>query len=396
MFVLSPSMSLPIPTVGQEAGPQYGFDINSSLYLIDSHDHSPGKGVQITPNGLNINSNLDMIGNILTNAASVNFESQSGTAGLNSIYEKGVDLYFVDGNGNDVRITQSGGVAGTPGSIANLVPPASASYVSGSSTFVWQSNTNIAANMDMGAALLRNLSPNSTFALTLQPPAALSSNYTITLPVLPVSSSFLTIDPSGNMASSPSLTGGITTSMIGDLQVTNAKIANTTITAAKIANATITTAQIASATITPSNMAVVASGTTLDVATFTTTSTSFVSVGTLSTAATPPVGRPVFIYATPLSPGVADPYLRLVTNGSTNFHAAYFQVCRTSDNKVVGSSYFGFNGDGTAIQIRESQSTLNCVDISDGTDSYYVQVKNIFSVADTVEISQLRLTAIVL
>jgi len=34
-FILSPQMSLPVPVVGIDSGPDYAFNINSSLSLID-------------------------------------------------------------------------------------------------------------------------------------------------------------------------------------------------------------------------------------------------------------------------------------------------------------------------------------------------------------------------
>lgn len=196
---LSPNMNLPVPGVGTEAAPDYASDVNNCLNIIDQHTHAPGSGTQITPAGLNINTALAFNSNFATGLAGLTLVAQASLPALNTVYESGVDLYFIDGAGNNVRLTQSGAVAGTPGSISNLVTPATASYVSGSSTFVWQSNASIAANMDFGAAILRNLSPNSTFALTLQPPT-LGSNYSITLPVLPSTTSVVTIDNSGNMS----------------------------------------------------------------------------------------------------------------------------------------------------------------------------------------------------
>lgn len=194
---LSPNMNLIVPGVGTEDGPQYAIDVNNSLAIIDQHTHAPGSGVAITPNALNINSALTFNSNFATGLAGLTLIAQSLTPAINTIYQSGTDLYFVDGAGNNVRLTQSGGVAGSPGSISNLTPPASASYIAGNSTFVWQSGASIAANMDAGALLMRNLTPNSTFALTLQPPAALSSNYSITLPVLPAAQSVMTMDTSG-------------------------------------------------------------------------------------------------------------------------------------------------------------------------------------------------------
>lgn len=208
----STNMNLPIPGVGTEPGPDYAEDINSALTLLDAHDHSPGYGVQITPAGLNINTDLAFNNNFLTDVAGIGLTAQGSTPSVSTIYESGDDLFFVDGLGNNIRITQNGAVAGTPGSIANLVPPASASYVSGSSSFVWESDTGIAANMDFGSAIMRNLTPNSTYALTLAPPAGLSSDYSLTLPTLPVSTSFVTLTSAGTLSGSIPILGSLTAS----------------------------------------------------------------------------------------------------------------------------------------------------------------------------------------
>lgn len=243
MSTLSPNMSLPVPSVGTTAGPEYANDINASLTLIDQHDHTPGYGVQITPAAININASLDFSDNFAINVSGVTLSTQGSTPGNSTIYESGTDLYYVDGLGNNVRITQSGGIAGSPGSIANLTSPASASYVSGSSTFVWESNTSIAAHMDFGSAIMRNLTPNSTYALTLQPPAALSANYTITLPSLPVSARVLSIGTSGTITAGA--TGVIVTADIAALAVTTAKIDSLAVTTAKIADEAVTFSKLA-------------------------------------------------------------------------------------------------------------------------------------------------------
>ncbi len=261
---LSPNMNLPIPVVGVDPGPEWGNDLNSCLTFIDQHNHAPGSGVQINPSGLNINTDLPMGSNNLTIVRSVRFNAQNSPLALSTdldcAYVSGVDLYFNDGNGNQVRITQSGGVAGSPGSIANLVSPASASYVGADETFVWQSDANTPANMDMASLILRNLVANSK-GLTLAPPAAMGSNYTLTLPPAGTAAgNFVTIDTSGTMSSSVGVDNstlqiatnvlqvkdaGIVTAKIADLAVTTAKINDLAVTTAKIADGAVTAAKLA-------------------------------------------------------------------------------------------------------------------------------------------------------
>lgn len=235
-ILLSPLMNLPIPSVGAENGPQYATDVNNSFTILDGHNHSPGSGNQITPAGLNINSNLPINLNFLTQVAGVTFAPQTVVPANITAYAAGDDLFFVDGLGNNIQITASGGIAGTPGSIANLTSPASATYVAASSTFVWQSNTNIAANMDFGSALMRNLSPNSTFALTLSPPSNLTTNYTLTLPSLPTGLSFMTLDASGNITAPYSTSGGLNATVLTPNSITATQLANAIITGTQVAN----------------------------------------------------------------------------------------------------------------------------------------------------------------
>jgi len=210
-------MNLIEPIVGQELGPQYAFDINNSLTLIDQHNHTPGYGVQIPTAGLNINANLNFNDNFITNLAGMVLTAQiSVPATNNTLYEFGDDLYYIDGIGNNIRLTQSGSVAGPYGNISGLVAPASATYVPVQQTFIFESNSNIAANLDAGSILLRNLSPNSTYALTLNPPAALAANYSITLPPLPSSQAVATISTSGVITDAiPDSTLALTATTIG-------------------------------------------------------------------------------------------------------------------------------------------------------------------------------------
>lgn len=179
-------MNLVIPAVGTTAGPQYATDLNASLEIIDSHNHSSGSGVPITPSGLSISSDLSFLSNNATLLRSVRFTTQASplalVTDLGCLYESGVDLYYNDGNGNQVRITQSGGVAGTPGSISGLVAPASVTYTPANQTFTFQSAALTSGNIDVGSVVIRNVVASS-FGVTLSAPSTLAANYTLTQPV---------------------------------------------------------------------------------------------------------------------------------------------------------------------------------------------------------------------
>lgn len=254
-FVNSLNMMLPVPIVGVTIGPEYAIDLNNCFALIDSHDHTPGNGVAITTEALNINADLAMNGYVLNTIGALTLSTQVLAPDPGSVYMSGVDLFYIDALGNEIQITQDGGVAGTPGSIANLTPPASAAYVSGSSTFVWESNTSIAANMDFGAAIMRNLSPNSTFALTLQPPT-LVSNYSIILPSLPsANNTFVTMSTAGVQSATVTVDNasleiassliqikalGVLTSMINTEAVTEPKLADDSVSTRTIIDGDVT------------------------------------------------------------------------------------------------------------------------------------------------------------
>lgn len=206
---ISTNMFLPIPVVGVDPGPQYATDVNSCLTLIDQHDHSSGYGLQINPSGIDINADLPINSNNLTLVRTLRFISQSSTpalpSDLGSLYEGGVDLFYIDGVGNNIRLTQSGGISGTPGSIANLVSPASASYLVGSQKFVWQQDTNKAASMDFASMILRNTT-TSSHGLTISPPAAMAADISMVLPTIPSATGIITMDTSGNMSTATPVT----------------------------------------------------------------------------------------------------------------------------------------------------------------------------------------------
>jgi len=203
-YILSPQMSLLVPIVGVAPGPEWAQDINNSLTIIDSHDHSNGSGVQITPSGLNISSDLTMQGNNLVSTGSVSFLDQAATiSGTTAIYSVLGDLYYNDLAGNRIRLTINGSVAGANGTISGLVSPASASFQALSETFIWQGNAFKPATMDMGSIIVRKLSNNSD-GILLQAPTSLANTasiaYNLTLPTLPSVQSFMTLDAAGQMA----------------------------------------------------------------------------------------------------------------------------------------------------------------------------------------------------
>lgn len=203
---VSPNMGLIVPGVGTEPGPAWSSDLNSSLGTLDQHNHTFGQGVQINPGGLNINSDLSINSNNLTMVKTVNFTDLpaplTGAApNLGCLYVAGNELVYNDEAGNIVPITKTGSVNAGAGSITGLPSgTASASYSSGSQTFVFQSATNTPANIDGGSFVFRNIAANS-FGVTLSAPNSLGANYSLVLPTVPAQTNVMTIDSTGNMGS---------------------------------------------------------------------------------------------------------------------------------------------------------------------------------------------------
>lgn len=100
-----------------DTGPGYASNIsNDLLTLVDAHDHSFGKGVQVTPAGLNISADLSLNANNATQIRGARFASQasalSGVGDVSEVYVKSGDLWFVNAAGVQVQVT-AGSALGT-------------------------------------------------------------------------------------------------------------------------------------------------------------------------------------------------------------------------------------------------------------------------------------------
>lgn len=131
----SVNMGLIVPiaqTAGQtgtgDTGPGYASNIsNDLLTTIDQHDHSSGKGVQITPAGININADLPLASNNLTQARAVRFSSQAsalaGVGDVSEVFVKTGDLWYINSSGVLVQITNGSNLAtGSQGPVGPTGP----------------------------------------------------------------------------------------------------------------------------------------------------------------------------------------------------------------------------------------------------------------------------------
>lgn len=219
----SPNMQLTIPTVGATAGPLYASDVNDALNLIDQHDHSTGRGVAITPDGLNISVDLTFRGNSATHLLSAQFDENAVNGISQSLYiapggesPTRYDLFYNDSAGNSIQITKDGLVNSTIGSLPGQ------SYAAG--TFIWKqgAGSTTPADFDIGSITIRPNTAATTNGVTLAPPSSIASAYTLLLPVDPtgglpsgaLGTAFMTLDTAGQIAAPVSTSAGITPAML--------------------------------------------------------------------------------------------------------------------------------------------------------------------------------------
>lgn len=286
------NMGLTVPDVSVTTGPQWAQQINSDLSIIDSHNHAPGSGVQIPTAGININDDLSFNQSwSALDVKSVGFTSQASaisTALINRLYVVNGNLYYNDNAGNQIPITVSGGVAGSPGNITGLVAPASASYSPGTTTFSWQSNSNVPALMDCGPVLVRPPTVNS-FGVSLESPTGLGVNQSLTLPARPASQSLITMS-NGGVQTTATVNSTLT------LTTSSLTVANNGITATQLASNAVTTTKIASAAVDKTKLSAVGELISASCGTQIITSSSFSPVTNLTCTLNTTVNRPVIAF----------------------------------------------------------------------------------------------------
>ncbi len=108
----TPNMNLILPDVNITSGPTWASLLNAAYSVIDSHDHSTGNGVKVTPSGINITGDLSFNENNATNLRSARlYNNNIFLTGVNDrtcLYAEEGELHYIDAAGNDVQITDAG------------------------------------------------------------------------------------------------------------------------------------------------------------------------------------------------------------------------------------------------------------------------------------------------
>lgn len=212
-------MKLAIPAIGVDSGLTWEQSVNTNAATVDQHNHSPGQGVAIGPAGMSINASLPFNNNAVTGLQAAQFTPQASSALTNALYTIGSDLYYNDGANNVVRVTMGGGVNATSSGISSGT--ASAAFVS--SVLVVNADTNKPANIKAGSVLVGNNVTGSHY-VTLQPTNALAADYALTLPLLPASQKFMTLDASGAITAPWAVDGSTITVAANTVGVPNGGI----------------------------------------------------------------------------------------------------------------------------------------------------------------------------
>jgi hypothetical protein len=179
-------MTIDLPVVSVTIGPTWAQLLNDALQdAVDPHDHTTGRGTPVPSAGISINADLAWNNRNLNTVREVRLQDQLGNlsavADRGGIYRNADDLFYLDGAGNNVRITSAGGVVGAPGNIAGLAAPAAATYSAITKTFTWTQDANFPAKMDSGEITFRETVLNGN-GVTFKAPVGLAAGYSVTWP----------------------------------------------------------------------------------------------------------------------------------------------------------------------------------------------------------------------
>lgn len=157
------NMALSLPIVGTTAGPTWASMLNTALTLVDAHDHSSGKGVQITPAGLNINTDLSINSNNINAVRSLrlfaNTSAVNGISDIRNVYVLNDNLYYNNASGTAVQIT-SGSSINAAGIATNVFPTTT---ISANTTIL---NTDTFTYLLVNTAASRNITLPAASAVT--------------------------------------------------------------------------------------------------------------------------------------------------------------------------------------------------------------------------------------
>jgi hypothetical protein len=204
---LSPTanMSLIEPTPGSDSG-TWGDLLNTLINLIDAHDHTTGKGIQIVPSAMNINADLSFGTNSATHLKSTDFDEIAAfSSGARRLFWNSSDheLYVRTAAGVNVKVTNGAAlnVAAFTGGIGGDYAAAGAllSYDDATKRYLLQQEGSPRpwAGLATGDIDLYEKLASIVNAVKLKSPSGLAAGYTVTFPAaIPIGGSAVLVQVS--------------------------------------------------------------------------------------------------------------------------------------------------------------------------------------------------------
>jgi len=212
-----PYMNLVLPEVGVTIGPDWATALNNNvLAYIDSHTHTLGAGRSLPLTAL-VASNWNFGKYAITKLNSTGYDTVTiDPVELQSVYSKSGELFFKDGSGNLVQITQGGSVLSVAGNsitvdVGAVTAPTFFYTDSGALTGVlqlWEKKASpyVRANLVCSDLTIYEHAASIDEGVTIKSPSGLVASYSLTLPSsLPASTSILALTSAGIIAPTRSL-----------------------------------------------------------------------------------------------------------------------------------------------------------------------------------------------
>jgi hypothetical protein len=372
-------MNLVLPTVSSTLGPDWATLLNAALTLVDSHDHSTGEGVKITPAGLNLNADVTLNDFYLTDVGSMRLTSLGATlvtpSDVGAIYNVNGNLYWNNDAGTPVQLTSGGSPVAASDGISRAFSRQSVNantIISAAGTVSYYDvDTTSSVTFTLPAA--NGVSAGRFYEIKDTTGSAGTNNIVINRAGADTIDGATSVNIDANYAGRKVVSDGTskwTSSYIFPNKVQTNYIQDSAITTAKINDAAVTQAkrvalgqQISSS-----------SGSTLGLST--TTSASFVDVFNLSVSITT-TGRPVFVGIIP--DGSADAMALGISASSTGASAAWsgsaqFKFVRGSTDIGIFNVGGTFTSTSTQIAgVRASTAPFFIDVVAAGTYTYKVQ-----------------------
>jgi hypothetical protein len=206
-------MLLDLPVVSETTGPEWASMLNDAIELIDSHNHTSGRGFPVPVDGIDIDEDFPVNSFNLIYVRSTRYDDQASPLAESTdtgiTYVSGGNLWYNDASGNQVQLTAGGALnAASIGAIGGDYATSTASvfYDDGDKTFYFWQDSNESANIDAGNVIIRQPGLASAKGVTLKSTTSLASDYTLILPVPTGTTRLLQMNGSGTITVSTSIT----------------------------------------------------------------------------------------------------------------------------------------------------------------------------------------------